>query len=154
MAPRLKPDEERRRRKHRRASLGTLRENQIKPRTRARYTYAVESFFQWLECMSLATPAATAEFDLLVCDYLEHLWQEGDCLALAGDTLSGLTASVKTLKRGLPESWSALTTWQGLEPPSRAPPLWDEAACALVGLALEDNECGFAFSCMPLTSAC
>eukprot|EP00959_Pyramimonas_sp_CCMP1952_P095370 1994370-Pyramimonas_sp.AAC.1 len=53
-------------------------------------------------------PPRTGDFDILVRACLEHLWQGGDALALAGDALSGLTHEVKNLKGSLRESWGAL----------------------------------------------
>ena len=97
---------DRARRREMRARLGPLRNNQLKPGTLKRYGDAVNNFFSWMDRMSLPVPPRTGDFDVLLCEYLEHLWQEGDALALAGDTLSGLTHEVKNLKGSLRESWA------------------------------------------------
>ncbi|CAK0843927.1 unnamed protein product, partial [Prorocentrum cordatum] len=131
----------------RESGSGPLRNNQLKPGTLKRYGDAVKRFFAWMDRMSHPVPPHTGDFDVLLCEHFEHLWQEGDALALAGDALSGLTHEVKNLKGSLRESWGVLGTWQSLEPPNRAPPLLDEAVCAMAGWALGEGNVGFVFFC-------
>ncbi|CAK0814213.1 unnamed protein product [Prorocentrum cordatum] len=112
-----------------RSAGGPLRNNQLKPGTLKRYGDSVKRFFAWVDRMSHPVPPRTGDFDVVACEYLEHLWQEGDALALAGDALSGLTHEVKNLKGSLRESWG----------------LWDEPVSAIAGWALGEGNVGFVF---------
>ena len=51
-----------------------------------------------------------------------NLWQDGESLSLAGDTISSLQYYQPSCKRNLPGAWKMLRAWQVHEPPLRAPP--------------------------------
>ena len=111
-----------RKRIDRRKTLGPLRSLVIKPSTIIRYEKAFRLFLAFL--LSQKVPLATnlLRLDDQVQCYIENLWEDGESLSLAGDTLSSLQHFQPSCKRNLPGSWKLLKTWQVHELPSRAPP--------------------------------
>ena len=120
-------------RQHRRATLGTLQSLVIRPATRQRYERAFVHFLRYLKQQHLDLAPTRQELDHQVCDYLEHLWQDGESLALAGDTLSGLQHYQPSCKRHLQGGWRLLKAWQLRELPARAPPLTIPTLHTLLG---------------------
>ena len=86
--------------------------------------------------------------DLLVCDYLEHLWASGSGRALASDTLAGLQDFDVRLKGALKGAWRLMKTWSLNEIPNRAPPLPEHVVHAMCGWAIFHNHISFAVSLM------
>ena len=109
-------------RKERRAALGTLRSLLIKPTTVERYRKAFESFLRFLATQKLSLSLTRSNLDRQVEDYIEHLWHEGEGIALAGDTISAIQHYQPSCKRHLPGAWRLLKAWQLRELPARAPP--------------------------------
>ena len=120
-------------RQHRRATLGTLQSLVIRPATRQRYERAFMSFLRYLNQQRLELAPTRQELDHQLCDYLEHLWQEGESLALAGDTLSSIQHYQPSCKRHLQGGWRLLRAWQLRELPARAPPLTIPTLHTLLG---------------------
>ena len=117
-----------------RAKVGSLRKNQVKPKTLLRYLKAVRWFRSWLEC-NLFEPASTwEELDWQVCWWLECLWEEGISKSYGNDTCSGLQHLLLT-KRILPGALSLIGTWSKLEMPNRAAPMLPEFILALADYA-------------------
>lgn len=106
----------------RRRALGTLRSLVIKPSTIVRYEKAFRLFLAFLLSQKVALAHNLLVLDDQVQCYLENLWEDGESLSLAGDTLSSLQYFQPSCKRNLPGSWKLLKTWQVHELPSRAPP--------------------------------
>ena len=73
-----------------RARLGSLRQLTVQPKTRERYTKAVNRFYRFLNERQIELPRQRANLDPLVSDFLEHIWSEGEGRSLASDTLAGL----------------------------------------------------------------
>lgn len=71
--------------------------------------------------------------DLLLCDYVEHLWSTGAGRAQACDTLAGLRDIQPGLRNNLPGAWRLLRTWSVNEVPCRAPPLPEHIVKAMAG---------------------
>ena len=109
-------------RQQRRASLGTLKSLVIQPTTLTRYTHAFRLFLQYLAHQRAQLASTRQQLDHQVEDYLEHLWEEGESLSLAGDTLSGIQHFQPDCKRHLPGGWRLFKAWQLRELPARAPP--------------------------------
>eukprot|EP00438_Fugacium_kawagutii_P035720 Skav230250 [mRNA] locus=scaffold1520:20627:24494:+ [translate_table: standard] len=118
-----------------RQRLGTLRELTVQPATKRRYNNATQAFFDYLKTAKLELPRDKPTMDLLVCDFLEHLWSSGAGRAQACDTLAGLQDIQPGLRNNLPGAWRLLKTWSVNEVPCRAPPLPEHIVKAMAGWA-------------------
>ena len=81
-----------------RKQLGTLKQLTVQPVTRARYDQALGEFFQFLKDVRKPLPPSARELDLLVSDYLEHLWATGKGRSCGSNTLAALQDSQPHLK--------------------------------------------------------
>ena len=106
-----------------RQELGRLSDLTVQPATRKRYRKATDAFFSFLRTERLGIPTRRDQFDLLLCDYLEHLWSTGIGRGQANDTVAGLQDLQPNLRHHLPGAWRLLKTWAINEVPNRAPPL-------------------------------
>ena len=122
-----------------RRALGSLATLRVQPRTRARYTATVDSFFADLARQGIALPKRSAAFDEEVAERLDRLWLGGISRSYAGDVISGLQFFVPGLKGNLRGAWAALSVWQRHEEPARALPFTDETAEAVAGQALSEG---------------
>ncbi|CAL1153513.1 unnamed protein product, partial [Cladocopium goreaui] len=73
-----------------RQKLGTLRELTVQPATRKRYQRATQAFFDFLHQEQLEISRKRDQFDIVVCEFLEHLWSTGVGRGQANDTVAGL----------------------------------------------------------------
>ena len=119
-----------------RSQLGSLQSLTVQPATRARYDAALQAFFSYLDKSGQSLPRDKSHMDGIVCDYLEHLWSNGEGRGRASDTLAGLQDVQPQLKGSLPGSWRLLRAWNVNEVPSRAPPIPLEILEAMVGYSL------------------
>lgn len=90
MGPKVKQHVEGRdkaKRQQQRQQLGPLRLLTVQPKTRERYSRAVEKFFNYLRQHDLVLSRRKALLDPLVSDYIEHLWSSGEGRSPASDTL-------------------------------------------------------------------
>ena len=106
----------------------------MQPRTKQRYELCLQQFFDWLTGEGLTLPKRVTDMDLLVSDYLEHLWAIGEGKSVANNTLAALQDRDPNLRRKLPGSWRLMKAWATAEIPNRAPPMT---------LALLDALCGW-----------
>ena len=65
-------------RRSERRHLGTLSDNRIGKPTLSRYSEAMEFFLQWLLVMHDDLPDAPEDMDAILCEWGEHLWEEGE----------------------------------------------------------------------------
>eukprot|EP00438_Fugacium_kawagutii_P025256 Skav212858 [mRNA] locus=scaffold786:248358:249889:+ [translate_table: standard] len=129
-----------------RNQLGPLRNLTVQPKTRARYSKALDKFFLYLRQRDLQLPTRKALLDPLMSEYIEHLWASGEGRSLASDSLAAVQDRDPGVKGHLPSSWRLLKTWNAHEIPCRAPPLTEQALHTLVGHALFNNRPEFALS--------
>lgn len=127
-------------RKVQRRQLGSLRTNTVAPRTRARYDTALQSFYQYCQSHKVRIPDEGSQLDDVVADYIEFLWEEGEGLSRATDTISGLQDLKPRLRGQLSLSWRLVKTWQRKEIPLRAPPFPETLLHALCGYFLMSGE--------------
>lgn len=120
-------------RKKVRKQLGSLKHLTVQPRTRLRYDVARKKFYTFLNHNSLELPRKRAALDGLLCEYLEHLWSEGEGRALASDTLASLQDTDPHLRGLIPGAWRLLKAWHMHEIPNRAAPLPELAMQSLAG---------------------
>ena len=79
-----------------RKKLGSLKDNKISEKALCRYTAAVRLFNDY--CI-LSFGKVADDNDILeqyLCEYVEHLWAEGEGRNLAGDTISGTQHFLRT----------------------------------------------------------
>lgn len=123
-------------RQQQRRALGTLSSLVVTQRTSKKYDEAVRSLFAFMKSEHIKLPPLYEEFDLVVCKYVEHCWQEGEGRSLVSNVLAGLQHFTPTVRGRLPCSWRLVSAWQRHELPARAPPLPAHLVRALAGCAL------------------
>jgi len=104
-----------------RKQLGSLQSLTVQPATKKRYNAAIDKFLVFLKGENLVLPRQRGQLDQLTCEYLEHLWSQGEGRALASDTIAGLQDFDPRLKGNLPCAWRLLKVWHTHEIPNRAP---------------------------------
>lgn len=136
-------------RQQERRKIGSLADNLVTKRTKERYTLACRLFFLWLRAIDKDLPGTVIEFDLLVKDYLEELWQQGEPRSLAVDLLSGLCLFRPCLRGTLHCGKRWCDAWKLHELPCQAPPLLVLHVLAMAGRALlEWNDISLAVAIM------
>ena len=131
-------------RKSDRRQLGSLENLLVSPTTQKHYESALHSFFKWVSDEKRSIPNETVQFDLLVSEYLNHLWEEGEGRALGSNTLAALQFKCPHLRKNLPSSWRLLSAWHKRELPMSAPPLTVPLLYSLCGVAMEASQPNFA----------
>ena len=129
-----------------RKDLGTLKELTVQPQTRARYEAARSDFYGFLSDNDLKLPASGHSLDLILQDYLEHLWSTGEGRGKASDTLAAIQDLQPHTKGTIPGAWRLLRAWHVNEIPSRAPPLPEVCLHAMLGWCLFKEEFKFGLS--------
>lgn len=129
-----------------RKQLGKPKDLTVQPKTRIRYERARQQFYQFLSSNGLEVPRQTHGLDLVLGDYLEHLWSTGEGRGKAADTLAAVQDLQPHTKGQLALSWRLLKTWQVNEIPCRAPPLPEICVQAMVGWAIFEEEFAFGLS--------
>lgn len=129
-----------------RRARGTLKQLTVQPSTRARYDKALKKFASYLAEENITLPTNKLYLDLVVSDYIEHLWISGEGKALASDSLAAIQDKQPQVRHQLLGSWRLLKTWSISELPNRAPPLPENALQCLVGYALFKQWPQFALS--------
>ena len=119
-----------------RKQLGTLKSLTVQPVTRARYLDARNTFYEWLRNENLIMPHSAVQLDLVLSDYLEHLWATGHGRTTGSNILAALQDVQPHLKGKLKGSWRLMKTWVTHETPNRAPPLSLDVLHLMVGYAL------------------
>ena len=129
-----------------RKQLGTLKSLTVQPITRERYQQARNMFYEWLRRENLVLPHSGYHLDLVVSDYLEHLWAQGHGRTFGSNILAALQDAQPHLKGKLKSSWRLMKAWVTHEVPNRAPPMAEETLHLLVGYAMFKGEHAFALS--------
>ena len=125
-----------------RQQLGPLASLRVGPRTAARYRKALLIFFNWMRSEGLPLPTEVDDFDMVVCQFIETCWQEGEGRSRAADVICSLQWTSPLLKRHLNGSWSLLKAWQRTELPARAPPMPPKVVFALAEWLLRLGQTG------------
>jgi hypothetical protein len=129
-----------------RKNLGTLKSLTVQPQTRARYDRARNQFYEFLYLNKLEIPTLAHGLDLLLADYLEHLWCTGEGRGKASDTIAAIQDLQPHVKGSLPLAWRLLRTWLINEIPCRAPPLPELCLQAMLGWAIFKEDFQFGLS--------
>lgn len=135
-------------RQHHRRRLGTLKTNLVKRITVDRYNHHFNIFVDYLLQVYGRWPVTPPEYDMIVAEYLEVLWDSGDPKTSATYTLASLHYFIPQLRRQLPRSWKLKAIWDKLELPCQAVPLSLEVLFGIVGFFLRHEEFPMAFGCL------
>lgn len=129
-----------------RQRLGTLKQLTVQPVTRIRYDQVLQDFFRYLKEIGQILPTTAHDLDLVMADYIEHLWATGAGRSTGSNVLAALQDAQPHSKGKLPQSWRLMKTWVINEIPNRAPPLPLEILEAMVGYSLFKQQHLFALS--------
>ena len=114
----------------------TLKQRQVSKLTRERYVVACNAlvdFWKTYDC----GPKFRPSIDMAVAEYIEHIYQEGDTVGMASNTLAALQYFYPECIGKLKYSWKLTGLWRRLEPPSQVTPFTDLTVLALAGAALD-----------------
>ena len=126
-------------RSRKRAAVGSLKSSLIKPATLRAYQYSLQLFYLWLVFWSLSWPSDRDELDLLVSQFAEAAWEEGESRSTFACLVSGIAYLVPPLRNSLFGSRRLITAWDKSEVVARSFPINDHMAWALAGSALRLN---------------
>ena len=126
-------------RARKRAAVGPLKSALVKPATQRAYQDSLKRFYLWLAFWSLSWPSDRDELDLLVSQFAEAAWEDGESRATLACLVSGISYLVPPLRNSLFGSRRLITAWDKSEMVARSFPIMDEMACALAGSALFRN---------------
>ena len=119
--------------------MGSLKSSLIKPATLKAYQYSLQLFYLWLAFWSLTWPSDRDELDLLVSQFAEAAWEEGESRSTFACLVSGIAYLVPPLRNSLFGSRRLITAWDKSEVVARSFPINDDMAWALAGSALALN---------------
>ena len=84
----------------------------INAKTRSCYGRALRNFFFYLRAVRGFLPASFEDLDVELSEFINHLYQEGDHVSLAGWTVSALKRFYPQCRRHLAASQLFLRNWQ------------------------------------------
>ena len=113
--------------------MGKLADLVIQPPTATRYEKALKKFFGYLQQQKQHIGDSHLAVDQQLSNYLEFLWEEGEPLSLAGDTISAVQHHQPSLRKRLSGAWRLYKAWQQRELPARSPPFTIETLQVLLG---------------------
>ena len=129
-----------------RKKLGTLKSLTVQEKTKQRYSSSLADFFKYLRLENLELPTKKDDMDVLVSNYLEYLWSQGEGRACASTFMAALQDHQPKLRHNLPASWRLMKTWSLHEIPVRAPPMTEAVLRAMIGWAVTQGHDTFALS--------
>ena len=62
----------------------TLSRNRVKESTIVKYDKSLRFFFHYCDVNRIGTPTTSLELDLILCKYMDFLWEDGEAVDLAG----------------------------------------------------------------------
>ena len=110
------------------------------------YKRALHNFFTWLDSEEIPLPSSFSKLDLLVSQYIEHLWLDDVNVTYAGHTLSAFRRFYPQARFKLPVSKQYFSNWKNSHVSKQAVPMPAEVAMSIAGAALECKEVRFAAS--------
>ena len=122
-----------------RVQTGRLRDLVLKPYTLRVYKAAVAEFFRWCRRMGHRTPSSVLSFDVLLCEWAEALFEDGDMKCILNRGLCGLAHLVPSLRGRLAGAWRLYNAWSRTEHRRQAPPIELLLAQALAAVFLEEG---------------
>ena len=86
-------------RREERAGIGKIGDNLVLPSTLLRYGASFDAFRSFIQRLAIRRTSTIPEYiDFALVAYLEHLWQEGEGVAVGNYTLAGLLHFVPSLR--------------------------------------------------------
>jgi integrase len=119
------------------AAKHPLLELAVSPATLKGYRAAVLEFIQWM-CDNDEDADDEDEFDEVLLDYIQQLYDDGRGKSAAKDTMNGICLYLPQLRHMLPRSAQAIRGWNRLEVSRSHPPLTWELAC-VIAVHLHNN---------------
>ena len=80
------------------------------------------------------------DMDEQISDWIDKQFHLGAPLNTVADALSGLHYFLPSTRRRLPGSWKLFSIWRRMETPSRAPPLPEDLAWAIMSRAVQAGQ--------------
>ena len=112
-----------------------LRDAGITKKTQERYYNSVS-----LLCKDVQDVESMEDMDEQISDWIEKQFHLGAPLNTVADALSGLHYFLPSTRRRLPGSWKLFSIWRRMETPSRAPPLPEDLAWAIMSRAVQAGQ--------------
>lgn len=118
-----------------------LRDAGISKPTQSRYYVAVSAI-----CRKVNDTSSMEDLDEQIADWIEGEFQKGSPINIVADGLSGFHYFMPSSRRRLPVSWKLFSNWRKMEIPSRAAPLPEDMAWAMMARAVKVRD--FDLACL------
>ena len=126
-----------------RRELGKLSHQVLGQKTERRYHECFTAFCHQLQS-NFVLPHFE-DFDEMVAEYVEVLWESGEAKSLANYTLAAIQHFKPQSKQHLPWSWKLVKVWNQVELPNRATPMSPQMVLAFAGVGLKWKHPRFAW---------
>ena len=120
-------------RRNLRRNLGPLSHNLVRPSTLNRYAASFQQFSEHLGSLRSTWPSSKEEYDDIISEYLELLWDTGEPRSAGAYALASIQFYIPALRKHLPRSWKLKAVWDKLELPAQAIPLSLNHTIAIAG---------------------
>ncbi len=131
-----------------RRRLGRLELNLVRRHTVERYATHFTAFIDYTQQILQSLPHSAAQYDALLSEFLEILWDLGEPKSTATYTIAALQYYLPQLRKHLPRSWKLKAIWDRLELPCQAIPLDLETLFGFVGYFLSHGDFRMAGACL------
>ena len=123
-------------RRRERKKVGKLRHQIVTQSTELRYKDTFREFRKYHNLRTDFTIEAPEDFDEMVGEYIEALWEGGAPKSQANYTLAAIQYHRPQTKSHLPWSWRLVKAWNQVEIPQRATPMSPQMLLGYCGVAL------------------
>ena len=120
-----------------RRAVGKLRHQVLSSKSEERYAVCFRAFCSFHQLTPSFTLPEFEEFDEMVSEYIEMLWETGEPKSTANYTVAAIQHYRPQSKQRLPWSWKLVKVWNQVELPNRATPISPEMVLALAGVAFK-----------------
>ena len=124
-------------RREERRQIGRLEDKRVSQTTLTRYQEAFGDLVNFARAPRQALLQDGGQLNLVLKNYIEHLWEDGDTRTMASYALAAAQYFAPQHKRQISEAWRLVSLWSRLEQPIRATPLSPEMRLAFAGLFLQ-----------------
>ena len=131
-----------------RRRLGRLELNLVRRHTVSRYAAHFSAFMDYVRQLIGSFPRYSSQYDSLLLEYLEVLWDSGDPKSVATYTIAALQYYIPALRKHLPRSWRLKAIWDRLELPCQAIPLSLDQLFSFVGYFISQQDLSMAYACV------
>ena len=123
-----------------RKTVGKLRHQVLSSRSEERYRECFTEFRKFHQLSASFVLPDFDEFDEMVAEYVEMLWETGEPKKAANYTLAAIQNFRPQAKQHLPWSWKLVKVWNQVELPKRATLMSPEMVLAFAGVAFKWKE--------------